>query len=82
MSDKPLKKVRSAFVAALIIATATAAGVLFADLYLATDRNSRSVRSDIAQFEGWLGGLDINIVTVVFAVVILVGLAIYARHKA
>ncbi len=82
MSDKPLKKVRSAFVAALVIATATAAGVLFADLYLATDRNSRSVRSDIAQLEGWLGGLDLNIVTVVFAVIILVGLAIYARHKA
>ena len=83
MSNQPLsKKVRSFFWALLVISTATIGGVIFADYYLATDRNSRSVRSEIAQLEGWISSLNIYIVAVVIAVVVLVGLAIYARNKA
>ena len=83
MSNKPLsKKVRSFFVALLVIGTATAGGVLFADFFLATDRNSRSVQADISEFRGWLGSFDIYIVTAVVAVAVLVGIAILARNKA
>jgi uncharacterized membrane protein len=83
MSTKPLsKKVRSFFMAVLIIGTATAGGVLFADFFLATDRNSRAVQADISEFSGWIASFDIYIVTVVVAVAVLIGIAIYARNKA
>lgn len=82
MKKKPQKKVTSTLVAVLIIVTSTAIGVLFADLYLATDRNSRSVRADITKVQSWFGGLDMHIVTIVAAVVILLAIAFYARNKA
>ena len=82
MTKKPKKKVTSTLVAVLIIITSTAIGVLFADLYLATDRNSRSVRADIHNVQSWFGGLDMHIVTIVVGVVILLAIAIYARNKA
>jgi heme/copper-type cytochrome/quinol oxidase subunit 2 len=82
MPKKRPKKATSAFIAMLIIVTSTAIGVLFADLYLATDRNSRAVRADISQVEAWFGGLDLHIVTIVVAVIILLAIAIYARNRA
>jgi len=82
MSKKPSRKWTSALVAGLIILTSTAIGVLFADIYLATDRNTRSVRADITQVQHWLGGLDIHVVTIIAGVVVLVGIAFYARNKA
>lgn len=82
MSKKLPHKVRSTFIAVVVIFASTAIGVVFADLYLATDRNSRAVRADITQIQSWFGGLDVHVVTVVAAVVILIGIAIYARNKA
>lgn len=83
MSGQPLsRKVRSFFIALLVISSATAGGVLFADIFLETDRNSRAVQADVAQFQGWIGNLDVYVVTAVIAVAVLVGIAIYARNKA
>jgi hypothetical protein len=83
MSNQPLsKKVRSFFIALLVISAATAGGVLFADIFLATDRNSRAVQADVGQLQGWIGGLNIYIVTAVIAVAVLIGIALYARNKA
>ena len=82
MAGNRLTKLRTTVVAILTIATSTASGVLIAEYFLQNDSNTRSVRSEMSRLEHWIGGMDIYIVTVVVAVIVLLGIAFFARSKA
>ena len=82
MAANRLRKLRTAVVAILTIATSTASGVLIAEYFMENDRNTRSVRSEMSRVEHWIGGFDIHIVTVIVAVIVLLGIAFFARSKA
>lgn len=82
MAANRLTKLRATIVAVLTIATSTASGVLIAEYFMQSDSNTRSVRSEMSRLEHWAGGLDIYIVTVIVAVVVLLGIAFFARSKA